>query len=151
MATLSGKQTRKPVANLGPGRHGDGNELYLVVDPFGARRWIVRGSVKRQRNKEGGALRTDFGLGGQILYAVRRGETGRLSIAAWPSIGWTHASTRGRQHRRSKKWLDEMGGDNQRQLDRNRIWRPGCHRLEQGHRDVNRNAFDYRGTSRIRP
>ena len=64
MAALSGKLTKKLVENLGPGRHGDGGGLYLVVDPSGARRWIVRLTVKGQRNKKGAPLRTDFGLGG---------------------------------------------------------------------------------------
>ena len=32
--TLSGKLTKKLVENLGAGRHGDGNGLYLVVDPM---------------------------------------------------------------------------------------------------------------------
>lgn len=64
MAALSGKLTKNLVRTLGPGRHGDGSGLYLVVDPSGARRWIVRVSVKGQRNREGKPLRTDFGLGG---------------------------------------------------------------------------------------
>ncbi|MCL4065202.1 integrase arm-type DNA-binding domain-containing protein [Pseudomonas sp. GX19020] len=49
---------------LGPGRHADGGGLYLVVDPSGARRRIVRVTVKGQRNRAGKPLRTDFGLGG---------------------------------------------------------------------------------------
>jgi integrase len=61
---LSGKLTKKHVEGLGPGRHGDGNGLYLVVDPSGARRWIVRVVVKGQKNRRGGPFRTDFGLGG---------------------------------------------------------------------------------------
>ena len=64
MAVLSGKLTKNLVGTLGPGRHGDGSGLYLVVDPSGARRWIVRVTVKGQRNREGKPLRTDFGLGG---------------------------------------------------------------------------------------
>ncbi|WDR04239.1 tyrosine-type recombinase/integrase [Devosia algicola] len=56
--------TKKLVENLGAGRHGDGGGLYLVVDPSGARRWIVRVVVKGQRNLKGAPLRTDFGLGG---------------------------------------------------------------------------------------
>jgi hypothetical protein len=51
------------VDNLGPGRHGDGNGLHLVVDASGARRWIVRVVVKGQKNRKGGPPRTDFGLG----------------------------------------------------------------------------------------
>nr|WP_254885176.1 Arm DNA-binding domain-containing protein [Salipiger sp. HF18] len=56
--------TRNLVRSPGPGRHGDGNGLYLIVDPSGARRWIVRVTLKVQRNRMGKPLRTDFGLGG---------------------------------------------------------------------------------------
>ncbi|MEV8468644.1 tyrosine-type recombinase/integrase [Fluviibacterium sp. DFM31] len=70
MAALSGKLTRKLVENLGAGRHGDGNGLYLVVDPSGARRWIVRVVVKGQKNKNGAPLRTDFGLGGADIVTL---------------------------------------------------------------------------------
>ena len=34
---LNGKLTKKPVENLGAGRHGEGNELYHVGDPYGER------------------------------------------------------------------------------------------------------------------
>ena len=50
---LTGKLTKKRVENLGAGRHGNGGGLYLVVDPSGARRWIVRVVVKGQRNAKG--------------------------------------------------------------------------------------------------
>ncbi|MBO6855134.1 MAG: integrase arm-type DNA-binding domain-containing protein [Marivivens sp.] len=70
MAVLSGKLTKKRVETLGAGRHGDGNGLYLVVDPSGARRWIVRVVVKGQKNRRGGPLRTDFGLGSASLVTL---------------------------------------------------------------------------------
>lgn len=69
---LSGKLTKKLVENLGAGRHGDGNGLYLVVDPSGARRWIVRVVVKGAKNKKGGPLRTDFGLGGADIVTINQ-------------------------------------------------------------------------------
>ncbi len=69
---LSGKLTKKLVENLDPGRHGDGNGLYLVVDPSGARRWIVRVVVKGQKNKKGAPLRTDFGLGGADIVTINQ-------------------------------------------------------------------------------
>ena len=69
---LSGKLTKKLVENLGAGRHGDGNGLYLVVDPSGARRWIVRVVVKGQKNRKGGPLRTDFGLGSAELVPLNQ-------------------------------------------------------------------------------
>ena len=70
--SLSGKLTKKLVENLGAGRHGDGNGLYLVVDPSGARRWIVRVVVKGQKNKQGAPLRTDFGLGGADIVTLNQ-------------------------------------------------------------------------------
>mgnify|MGYP000309156219 FL=1 len=69
---LSGKLTKRLVENLGAGRHGDGNGLYLVVDPSGARRWIVRVVVKGQKNKKGAPLRTDFGLGGADIVTLNQ-------------------------------------------------------------------------------
>jgi integrase len=69
---LSGKLTKKLVEKLGAGRHGDGNGLYLVVDPSGARRWIVRVVVKGQKNRKGGPLRTDFGLGSAELVPLNQ-------------------------------------------------------------------------------
>ncbi len=74
MPALSGKLTKKLVESLGAGRHGDGNGLYLVVDPSGARRWIVRVTVKRQRNRMGAPLRTDFGLGGADIVTLIQGR-----------------------------------------------------------------------------
>ncbi len=72
MAALSGKLTKNLVRTLDPGRHGDGNVLYLVVDPSGARRWIERVTVKGQRNREGKPLRTDFGLGGADIVTLNQ-------------------------------------------------------------------------------
>ncbi|MBM1690788.1 tyrosine-type recombinase/integrase [Sulfitobacter geojensis] len=69
---LSGKLTKKLVENLGAGRHGDGNGLYMVVDPSGARRWIVRVVVKGQKNRKGAPLRTDFGLGGADIVTLNQ-------------------------------------------------------------------------------
>ena len=72
VSALSGKLTKKLVENLGAGRHGDGNGLYLVVDPSGARRWIVRVTVKGQKNRQGAPLRTDFGLGGADVVTLNQ-------------------------------------------------------------------------------
>lgn len=69
---LTGKLTKKLIENLGAGRHGDGGGLYLVVDPSGARRWIVRVVVKGQRNAKGAPLRTDFGLGGADIVTLNQ-------------------------------------------------------------------------------
>lgn len=36
------KLTARAVATAKPGRHGDGDNLYLIVSPSGARRWVFR-------------------------------------------------------------------------------------------------------------
>jgi hypothetical protein len=75
---ISGKLTKRQVESLGPGLHGDGNGLYLVVDPSGARRWIVRVVVKGQKNRKGKPLRTDFGLGGADVVTLQEARAKAL-------------------------------------------------------------------------
>ena len=55
-----------------PGRYADGNGLYLVVDKSGAKRWIMRTTVKGRRH--------DFGLGGlrEVGLAEAREKTFEL-------------------------------------------------------------------------
>ena len=45
-----------------PGRHGDGNGLYLVVKPSGSKSWVIRTVVRRRR--------CDIGLGGYPLVSL---------------------------------------------------------------------------------
>lgn len=87
MAALGGKLTKKLVENLGPGRHGDGSGLYLVVDPSGARRWIVRVTVKGQRNSKGAPLRTDFGLGGADIVTINQARERALEYRRMAKSG----------------------------------------------------------------
>ena len=72
VCALSGKLTKKLVGNFGAGRHGDGNGVYLVVDLSRALRWIVRVTVKGQKNRQGAPLRTDFGLGGADVVTLNQ-------------------------------------------------------------------------------
>ncbi len=87
MAALVGKLTKKLVANLGPGRHGDGSGLYLVVDSSGARRWIVRVTVKGQKNRKGAPLRTDFGLGGADVVTLNQARERALEYRRMAKAG----------------------------------------------------------------
>ena len=50
-----------------PGRHGDGNGLYLLVKPSGAKSWVLR-TVVRER-------RCDIGLGGHPLVSLAEART----------------------------------------------------------------------------
>jgi Arm DNA-binding domain len=45
-----------------PGRYGDGNGLYLIVDPSGAKRWVLRTVIQGKRR--------DIGLGGLRLVSL---------------------------------------------------------------------------------
>src|SRR4051794_159246 len=45
-----------------PGRYADGNGLYLVVEPSGAKRWVLRTVVRGKRR--------DMGLGGLSLVSL---------------------------------------------------------------------------------
>lgn len=47
-----------------PGRYADGNGLYLIVDPSGAKRWVLRTVVKGKRR--------DMGLGGLSLVTLAK-------------------------------------------------------------------------------
>lgn len=87
MAVLAGKLTKKLVENLGPGRHGDGAGLYLVVDPSGARRWVVRVTVKGQKNAKGAPLRTDFGLGGADVVTLNTARERALEYRRMAKAG----------------------------------------------------------------
>lgn len=60
------------VRNAKPGRHADGNGLYLVVSPTGAKKWVLRTVIKRKR--------CDIGLGGLSLVSLKdaREEAARL-------------------------------------------------------------------------
>ncbi len=84
---LTGKLTKKLVENLATGRHGDGGGLYLVVDPSGARRWIVRVVVKGQRNIKGAPLRTDFGLGGADVVTLNQARERALEYRRMAKAG----------------------------------------------------------------
>jgi Arm DNA-binding domain len=50
-----------------PGRYGDGNGLYLVADPSGAKRWVLRTVVHGKRR--------DIGLGGLRLVSLAEART----------------------------------------------------------------------------
>jgi integrase len=60
-----------------PGRHADGNGLYLVIDLVGAKRWVWRGVVRGKR--------CDLGLGSVALVSLSeaRVEAVRCKKVAW--------------------------------------------------------------------
>ena len=75
---VKGKHTQKSLsatfvrAKVNAGRYSDGNGLYLIVDPSGAKRWVLRTVVMGKRR--------DIGLGGLSLVSLAeaREEATRL-------------------------------------------------------------------------
>lgn len=67
-ATKSGKHPENALTAMkvrqttSPGRYADGNGLYLVVDPSGAKRWLLRTVVMGRRR--------DIGLGGLSIISL---------------------------------------------------------------------------------
>jgi integrase len=78
MVPKSGKHPEKALSpvklrnHMEPGRYADGNGLYLVVEPSGSKRWVLRTVIKGKR--------CDIGLGslGLVPLAEAREEAGRL-------------------------------------------------------------------------
>lgn len=70
------KLTAKSVEHAGPGRHGDGRGLYLVVSESGGKSWVLRVQV--------GGRRRDIGLGSvdKVSLAAVREEAARLRAFA---------------------------------------------------------------------
>ncbi len=66
--TVKGRHTQKSLSAVlirsitNAGRYGDGNGLYLIVDPSGAKRWMLRTVVMGKRR--------DIGLGGLSLVSL---------------------------------------------------------------------------------
>src|SRR5215203_666270 len=68
MATKKGRHPEKALTAVQvrslqkAGRYADGNSLYLVVEPSGAKRWVLRTVVRGKRR--------DMGLGGLSLVSL---------------------------------------------------------------------------------
>ena len=58
-----------------------------MVDPSGARRWIVRVVVKGQKNKNDGPLRTDLGLGGADVVTLNQARERALEYCRMAKQG----------------------------------------------------------------
>ena len=74
------KLTALGVKKAGPGRHGDGSGLYLVVSDTGSRKWVLRIRVRGKRRDLGLGAATKVSLseareaGEDMRRAIRRGK-----------------------------------------------------------------------------
>ena len=60
-----------------PGKYGDGNRLYLVVEPSGAKRWEQRLTIQGRRR--------DIGLGSVSIVGLEDARTNAFSCWASPA------------------------------------------------------------------
>lgn len=74
-----------------PGRHADGNGLYLVVDPSGAKRWLLRTIVRGKRR--------DIGLGGVALVSLAEAREKALAMRKLARAGGDPLAERRRERR----------------------------------------------------
>ena len=85
---LSAAAVRNPKK---PGRYGDGNGLYLVVEPSGAKRWMVRVVIKGRR--------TDLGLGSARLVSLSEAREQAANIRKLARAGDDPLAQRRRERR----------------------------------------------------
>jgi hypothetical protein len=81
------------VRNLRPGRHADGNGLYLEVDPSGARRWFLRTVYNGRRR--------DVGLGPTSLVGLSEARETAARLRKVAREGGDPKEERDRHKRRS--------------------------------------------------
>jgi integrase len=74
------------------GLHADGNGLYLVVDPSGARRWMLRTTVRT----DGRAKRVEIGLGSTRLVSLADARTEAARLRRIARAGGDPLATRRR-------------------------------------------------------
>jgi len=72
-----------------PGRYADGNGLYLVVDPSGAKRWVLRTVVRGKRR--------DIGLGGLRLVSLAEAREQAQALRRMARSGGDPLAERRRQ------------------------------------------------------
>lgn len=76
---LERRLTAAFVKTAPPGRHTDGGGLYLEVDPSGARRWILRITVKKRRR--------DFGLGSANVVSLQDARSKAFELRRVVALG----------------------------------------------------------------
>jgi integrase len=76
---LERRLTAAFVKTAPPGRHTDGGGLYLEVDPSGARRWLLRITVKKRRR--------DYGLGSVSVVSLADARAKAFELRRVAALG----------------------------------------------------------------
>ena len=111
-----------------PGRHGDGNGLYLLVKPSGAKSWVLRTVVHGRR--------CDIGLGGYPLVSLAEART-----AAFENRKLARAGGDPLAHRRRRD-IPTFEDAARKVIEIHRpTWRPGGKSAEQWESSLRQYAF----------
>lgn len=128
--------TAAAVRNLGEGFHADGGNLYLKVDPSGARRWVVRLVVQGKRS--------DIGLGSAALVSLAEAREAALQHRKTARAGDDPLAAK----RRSKAIPTFKEAAEQVHAHNEGGWRNDKHR-KQWLSTLETYAFPYLGSKRI--
>lgn len=110
------KLTALGIKNARPGRHGDGQGLYLLVKPSGARSWVLRVQYRGRREDIGLGSFADLSLAeardkaAELRRAARQGKSARVERDKGKSISPTFAEAMKAAHKElCKGWSDKTG------------------------------------------
>jgi integrase len=99
-----------------PGRYADGNGLYLIVDPSGAKRWVLRTIVQGRRR--------DIGLGGVRLVSLAEA---REQAAVYRKIARQGGDPLAERRRATKKVPTFSAAAEATHAEHKRAWKNGKH------------------------
>lgn len=97
-----GKLTDLKVKKAGPGRHGDGGGLYLLVSSHGGKSWMLRTMVQTGLGKK----RKDIGLGGYPLYSLSEARESARQLRKVARAGGDPIAERDKDKQKSRTFRD---------------------------------------------
>jgi integrase len=98
------------------GRYADGNGLYLIVDPSGAKRWVIRTVVHGRRR--------DIGLGGLRLVSLAEAREKAAAYRKIARAGGDPVAQRNKEGRTVPTFAEAARGTHQ---EHRRAWKSGKH------------------------
>ena len=134
---MAGRLTARLAATATkPGRYGDGNGLYLVVKPSGAKSWVLRTIVRGRR--------CDIGLGGYPLVSLAEARTAAFENRRLARAGGDPLA---RKRRRDIPTFEDAA---RAVIEIHRpTWRPGGKSAEQWESSLRQYAFPRLGAKYV--
>lgn len=131
------KLTALAVRNAKPGRHGDGQGLYLLVKPTGARSWVLRVQYRGRREDIGLGSLADLSLAearekaAALRKAARQGKSARAERDKGRSSAPTFGEAMKAAHAElGKGWTDKTAAAFLASLEEHAVPLLGHHRVD---------------------